>query len=77
MFLSPIIYPLKQLPAKWQMLLMLNPLTGIVHNFRVALFANGPFDWRSLGVSAAITLIVLLYSMFSFRRMERHFADTV
>jgi lipopolysaccharide transport system permease protein len=77
MFVSPIIYPLNKLPAKWQSLLLLNPLTGIVHNFRVALFANGPFDWKSIGVSLAITLIVLVYSMFSFRRMERHFADTV
>ncbi len=77
MFVSPIIYPLKMLPTKWQWLLALNPLTGIVHNFRVALFGGEPFDWKLLGISTVITLLVLIYAMFSFRRMERYFADTI
>lgn len=77
MFGSPIIYPLSMLPAKWQWLLTLNPLTGIIQNFRIALFGNQGFEWKSLGTSAIITIIVLIYSAFSFRRMERHFADIV
>lgn len=77
MFGSPIIYPLSMVPAKWQWLLMLNPLTGIIENFRIALFGNQRFEWKSLGASAIITVIVLIYSAFSFRRMERNFADIV
>jgi lipopolysaccharide transport system permease protein len=77
MFASPIIYPLSMLPAKWQWVLTLNPLTGIIQNFRIALFGNQAFEWKSLGVSAFLTLTVLIYSAFSFRRMERHFADIV
>jgi lipopolysaccharide transport system permease protein len=76
MFASPIIYPLSML-GRWQWLLTLNPLTGIIHNFRIALFGNQPFEWKSLTISAAITLFVLIYAAFSFRRMERHFADIV
>ena len=77
MFASPIIYPLSMLPAKWQRVLMLNPLTGIIQNFRVALFGNQSFEWKSLATSAVITILILIYSTFSFRRMERHFADIV
>lgn len=77
MFGSPIIYPLSMLPAKWQWVLMLNPLTGIIQNFRAALLGNQNFEWKSLTVSAAITILILIYSTFSFRRMERHFADIV
>lgn len=77
MFASPIIYPVSLLPEKWRWLLKLNPLTGIIQNFRIALFGNQAFDWESLGVSAAITAVVLLYASFSFRRMEKHFADIV
>lgn len=77
MFVSPIIYPLDMLPAKWQWLLAINPLTGIVHNFRVALLGHGAFDWRLLSISLAVTVVFLIYSMFSFRRMERYFADTI
>jgi lipopolysaccharide transport system permease protein len=77
MFSSPIIYPLSMLPARWQWLLTLNPMTGLIQNFRIALFGNQPFEWKSLGIAAAITVTVLTYSVFSFRRMERHFADIV
>src|SRR5438067_1684229 len=77
MFASPIIYPVSMLPAKWQWILALNPLTGIIQNVRIALFGNQPFQWKSLGISFVITVLVLLYSAFSFRRMERHFADIV
>ncbi|MGZ8843015.1 MAG: ABC transporter permease [Pyrinomonadaceae bacterium] len=77
MFGSPIIYPVSMLPAKWQWVLMLNPLTGIIQNFRIALFGNQPFQWKSLGLSALITIFVLVYSAFSFRRMEKDFADVI
>jgi lipopolysaccharide transport system permease protein len=77
MFASPIIYPASMLPPKWQWVLMLNPLTGIIQNFRIALFGNQSFEWTSLLISVAITLLVLVYSAFSFRRMERHFADVI
>ncbi len=77
MFASPIIYPVSLLPEKWRWVLVLNPLTGIIQNFRIALFGNQSFDWKSLGISAAITVLVLVYSSYSFRRMERHFADIV
>ena len=77
MFSSPIIYPVSMLPVKWQWVLTLNPLTGIIQNFRIALFGNQPFNWKSLGISVAITAVVLVYSSYSFRRMERHFADIV
>lgn len=77
MFSSPIIYPVSMLPAKWQWALTLNPLTGIIENFRIALFGNQSFNWKSLAISTVITFVVLVYSSYSFRRMERHFADIV
>src|SRR5688572_25951935 len=34
MFVSPIIYPASLLPGKWQRVLDLNPLTGIIEGYR-------------------------------------------
>lgn len=76
MFASPVIYPPSLLPAKWRWLLTLNPLTGIINNSRIALF-GGSFEWNSLLVSTVLTIFVLFYSSYSFRRMERYFADIV
>jgi lipopolysaccharide transport system permease protein len=77
MFASAVIYPFNMLPAKWQRIVMLNPVIGIVENFRVALFAHQSFNWKLLAITAVETMIILTYSAFSFRRMERHFADIV
>jgi lipopolysaccharide transport system permease protein len=77
MFASPVIYPASMIPEKWRWILMLNPLTGLIENLRIALFAGRSFEWKSLIVSAAITFILLVYSAYSFRRVERTFADIV
>ena len=77
MFASPIIYPISMLPQKWRWVVTLNPVTGIIQNFRIALFGNQPFVWKSLAISAVITAMVVTYAAYSFRRMERRFADIV
>ena len=76
MYLSPVIYPTSFLPAKLRSLLLLNPMTGIIEGYRSALFGR-PFNWIALAVSTAITLILLIYASYSFRRMEKSFADIV
>jgi lipopolysaccharide transport system permease protein len=77
MFASPIIYPLSMIPEKWRWVLALNPLTGIIEGFRAALSAHTHFNWWTLAFSAAITLLLLVYSGFAFRKVEKTFADIV
>jgi lipopolysaccharide transport system permease protein len=76
MFVSPVIYPASFLPPKFRWLLWLNPMTGIIEGYRSALFGLR-FNWIALAVSAVLTLIVLFYASYSFRRMEKTFADIV
>src|SRR5256885_6202971 len=75
MFASPIIYPASLMPQKWRWVLWINPLTGIIEGYRAALLGRTPFNWTSLGISSVITVGILVYSAYSFRRMERTFAD--
>ncbi len=76
MFATPIIYPFSMVPAPWRQLLLLNPLTGIFNGYRSALFGR-PFDWTSLALAFAITIFLLVFATFYFRRTERSFADIV
>ena len=76
MFASPVIYPLSQVPQGWRWVMALNPLTGVIQGFRSALLGQ-PFDWGALAASAAVTLAALVYAAYSFRRMEKSFADIV
>ncbi|HEX8098374.1 MAG TPA: ABC transporter permease, partial [Pyrinomonadaceae bacterium] len=68
LFASPVIYPASMVPEKWRWVLAVNPLTGIIENFRAAVLGRKPFDWPSLAVSTVVTLVVLLYSAYTFRR---------
>jgi lipopolysaccharide transport system permease protein len=76
MFVSPVIYPPSLVPERYRWLLFCNPLTGIIDGYRSALFGQS-FDWLAIGISAAITLALLIYSAYNFRRMEKTFADVV
>lgn len=76
MFVSPVIYPASFLPAKFRWILLVNPMTGIIEGYRSSLFGR-PFNWIALALSAGITLLVLIYASYFFRRMERGFADIV
>jgi ABC-type polysaccharide/polyol phosphate export permease len=55
---------------------MLNPLSGIVQGFRSAVFGKA-FDWEGLFIATAITVAILVWAIYSFRRMEREFADII
>jgi lipopolysaccharide transport system permease protein len=76
MYASPVIYPTNFVPQHWRWLLVLNPLTGVIEGYRSALF-NRPFEWQHLGVSAAIGIAMLVYGTYSFKQMEREFADII
>ena len=76
MFATPIIYPVTLLPEQWRWVLKLNPLTGIIGGYRSALFGR-PFDWAAIAISTVVTIALLVFAAFYFRRMERTFADIV
>jgi len=75
-FVTPIIYPASMVPEKYRLLFALNPMTGIIEGYRSAIFGK-PFDWSSLRISILLTVVIVLFSLYSFRRMERKFADLI
>lgn len=76
MFATPIVFPASLVPEQWRWALALNPLTGIIENFRAALFGL-PFAWPALAASSAIACVLLIIGVYTFRQFERSFADTI
>lgn len=76
MYVSPVLYPSKLVPEGWRWAYSLNPMVGIVENFRAAVFGR-PFDWRALSISVAYTVVLLVCASYVFRRVEREFADVI
>lgn len=77
MFVSPVIYPVSMVKGKYQWLLALNPMGGVIKAYRASLLGHIPIDWLLLGLSTATIFVILVSGLYYFRRMEKHFADVV
>lgn len=74
-YATPVAYSASLIPAQWQWLYRLNPMTVVVEGFRWALLGTGrPPDLTSLAVMAATTALAVLGAYY-FRRTERTIVD--
>ena len=76
MFVTPVIYPLSALPAKYHGLLALNPMFGIVTAYRAAILGDD-WHWPIVAISTASAIVSFVFALFYFRRTERRFADFI
>lgn len=74
-FLSPVIFPVSLIPQDYRWVLpLINPMTGVITAFRYALL-GAPMEWWWLGVSVIFAIVVFIFGIYNFRRVERRFAD--
>ena len=77
MYVTPVIYPLSQVPGRWRTLVALNPMTMPVECFRHALLGAGSPSVALLGLSVGITVVVLLSGLVIFQQVEKTFVDVI
>ena len=76
MFATPVVYPASLVPERWQWVIHLNPMSGLVEGFRSA-FLGRPFDLSALAISSAVAVCLFVAGVAYFERVERRFADIV
>ena len=76
LFVTPVIYPAQYLTGRWQLLMSLNPMSGVVAGFRHALLGT-PLDWNLTGISLVVCVFLFISGLLIFRRMESRFADII
>ena len=78
MYATPVVYPLSQLGDGWiKTLLMVNPVTMPIEIFRYAVLGKGTIDYPYLCISWGVTIVVALFGIMIFNKVERNFMDTV
>jgi lipopolysaccharide transport system permease protein len=85
MLITPVAFPLSEVTEKYlafvpeqlQFIYYLNPMVGVIEGIRAALLGTPPPSLEVLGISAAVSVFLLISGLFYFRRMERTFADMV
>jgi lipopolysaccharide transport system permease protein len=77
LFLTPIFYSIEVAPPLLQNLLMLNPLTFIVEQFRQVLFMGFMLDLQGLVLYFVFASMLAYVALVLFRRLRSGFADMV
>ncbi len=74
LFATPVIYPASIVPQRFQWILALNPMSGVIEAGRSAVL-HTPFHWLHLQIAIGIALVVFTFGAAYFRRTESIFAD--
>ena len=81
MYLTPVIYSASLIPERFQWLLAINPMTGVVGGFRWSLLGNQMEQTVAISpvllLSTGIVFLVLMTGAIYFRHTERTFADVI
>ena len=77
MFACPVVYPLSAVPAQYRSFYLLNPMAGVIENFRRTVLEGLPPDWASLSAACWVTVVLfpLAYGYFKYR--EATMADVI
>lgn len=77
MYGTPIVYPATALPEKIQFILWLNPMAGIVMDYRRVVLEGLAPDWQHYGVYTAVALVVCIIGFSFFEATKKSFADVM
>lgn len=74
-WLTPIVYPARSVPEWLATALQWNPMWPVVR-FAQSIFLDGSVpDWAQLAYPAVLAAALLLYGLFSFRRLAAEIVD--
>lgn len=77
MYLTPVVYPMSATDGVLGIIILINPMSSIIQNFKYALLGTGNFVSFFWLLSIVITIVLDLIGIFLFNRIEKTFMDTV
>ena len=77
MFATPVVYPLNAVPERLRPFYQLNPMAGVIENFRRVILQGAPPDFYLLSMSALLSTVLLVASYVYFKNVEATIADII
>jgi len=75
-YVSPVGYSATIIPERWRFLYSLNPMVGIIDGYRWSLLGNEFVAYLpGVGLSALMTLVMIVTGIIYFRKCEKTFVD--
>lgn len=76
-WLTPIIYPISVIPEKFKAFMSINPMLPIVNAYQNILVYNTPLDYPNVLWIAVISLTLMVFGLFLFRRAAPEMVDVL
>ncbi len=78
MYVSPVVYPVSLFSGLGGLAIKLNPLSMPIEIFRNSLLnSGGEIDYLFWGISIIVTLIIFMFGVQRFNKVEKSFIDVV
>lgn len=78
LYISPVGFSSNIVPQKWKLLYSLNPMVGIIDGFRWSILrGDSQIYLPGMLLSIGMVILILIFSIRYFRKMEKTFADII
>lgn len=77
LYSSPVAYGVAAVPEHIRRLYLLNPVAPLLDALRTALLGRGEFHWTALGLSAGMSMLLLIGGALFFLYKDREYADVI
>jgi lipopolysaccharide transport system permease protein len=77
MYITPVIYPLSQIPEMWRPAMALNPMSTSIELFRTMALGAGSVSTAQIAISVAVMIATVATGLVLFTRAEQNAADTI
>jgi lipopolysaccharide transport system permease protein len=77
MFATPIFYPLSKVPAHYEWVVWMNPMSVPTEAFRICMLGRGTLNGPEVAFSVACAVALLVAGLAAFQRVERTVIDSV
>ncbi len=77
MYLTPVVYPMSEVHGILRTLILINPMSAIIQNYKYALLGVGSFEGLYWLISICITAGIFVIGILLFNKVEGTFMDTV
>lgn len=77
MFITPVIYAVAFVPARFREYVYLNPMAGVITTMRAELIHQGSVAVSGMLISTAVAVVLLVFGVLYFERTESRIADII
>ena len=77
MYLTPVVYPISEIGGILRSVILINPMSAVVENYKYALLGVGSFEGFYWLISMILTGVIFMSGVLLFNRVEGTFMDTV